>query len=49
MLIPEIILINETIEKFGYNPETFIGRKDYNKPIMRICLECKTTYKIISV
>jgi len=45
MIIPKIILINETIEKFGYNPETFIGRKDYNKPIIRICLECKTTYK----
>jgi len=45
MIIPEFILIEETISKFGYNPLHFKGQKDYRKIIIRTCFDCKNVYE----
>lgn len=44
MIIPDFILINETILKFGYDPTTFKGEKDYKKVIVRTCFVCGSIY-----
>lgn len=45
MFIPKIILIKETIDKFGYDPSKFKGLKDYKKIIIRTCLICSNIYE----
>lgn len=45
MKIPEIILIKETIEKFGYDPTYFKGEKDYKKTVIRTCFVCNNIYE----
>ena len=45
MIIPNFILIEETIEKYGYDPTSFKGIKDYKKPIIRTCFECGKVYE----
>lgn len=44
MIMPDFILIDETIIKFGYDPTIFKGKKDYRKTIVRTCFKCGNIY-----
>lgn len=44
MEVPNFILIEETILKYGYNPNFFKGEKDYKKLVVRTCFECNNVY-----
>lgn len=44
MNIPNIILIQETIDKYGYDPTYFKGSKDYKKKVVRTCFICNNIY-----
>jgi hypothetical protein len=45
METPDFILIEKTIQKFGYDPRNFKGQKDYKKIILRTCFICKNEYE----
>lgn len=42
--LPPFILIEETIEKFGYDPTILKGKEAYTKLIVRTCFDCKNIY-----
>ncbi len=44
MLLPDSILIEETIDKYGYDPKLFKGLKDYSKYVVRTCFDCGNIY-----
>ncbi len=44
MVLPDLILIEETIHKYGYDPSLFKGSKDYAKYVVRTCFDCKNIY-----
>ena len=45
LIIPPFILIRETIDKFGYDPNNFKGLEDYTKLIVRTCFNCYNIYE----
>lgn len=45
MIVPDFILIEDTIIKFGYDPLNFKGQKDYKKTIIRTCFDCNNIYE----
>ena len=44
MILPDFILIEETIEKYNYDPKTFKGQKFYHLPVVRTCFICHSIY-----
>lgn len=44
LFIPDFILINETIEKFGYDPNNLFGTKSHKLIMVCTCFVCNNTY-----
>lgn len=44
LFIPDIILIDETIEKYGYDPNELIGTESYNLLMVCTCKVCNNKY-----
>jgi hypothetical protein len=45
LFIPDFILIDETIEKFGYNPNELYGTKSYKLMMVCTCFICNNIYE----
>lgn len=45
LFIPDFILINETIEKFGYNPNDLFGTKSHKLMMVCTCFICNNIYE----
>jgi hypothetical protein len=45
LFIPDFILINETIEKFGYNPDELYGTKSHKLIMVCTCFICNNIYE----
>ena len=45
LFIPDFILINETIERFGYNPNDLFGTKSHKLMMVCTCFICNNIYE----